>query len=181
MTVASPSLRPPSRAEALRGDEATLFETHHEDLLRSVGRAVNASDALIEDACSFAWCQLLRRQPDRGPQLFGWLRTVAIRQAYRLSRVERRDKHLEELARAPLASTDGWQGLLPDPVGLDDRLRARRALGALASLPERQRRYMALFIAGYSYREITRLTGATHTNVNKHLTRARARLRETPA
>jgi len=46
-----------------------------------------------------------------------------------------------------------------------------------ASLPERQRRHLTLLIAGYRYEEIVRLTGATYTNVNKHLTRARASIR----
>jgi len=36
-----------------------------------------------------------------------------------------------------------------------------------------------LKVAGYSYREICALTGASYTNVNKHLTRGgRARVRE---
>jgi DNA-directed RNA polymerase specialized sigma24 family protein len=36
---------------------------------------------------------------------------------------------------------------------------------------------VALKTAGYSYREIAARFGVTYTNVNKHLTRARARLR----
>ncbi len=41
-----------------------------------------------------------------------------------------------------------------------------------------RRRYLALKVAGYSYGEICALTGASLTNVNKHLTRARAGVRE---
>ena len=60
-------------------------------------------------------------------------------------------------------------------------MEARAALDALAQLPERQRRYLELLVAGYRYEEIVELTGATYTNVNKHLTRARARVREAQA
>lgn len=166
---------------ALRGDEEDLFAKHHEGLLRSVKRAVGAPEALIEDACQFAWTQLIRTQPERGPRLFGWLRTVAIHEAYRLSRTQRRDTALEELA-APDgnggSSPDGWETLIEGGVDLDSHLEAKRALSILASLPERQRRYLTLLVAGYRYQEIVRLTGATYTNVNKHLTRARARVRD---
>lgn len=44
---------------------------------------VVAPDALIEDACSTAWEQFMRYQRERGEKLFGWLRTVAIREAWR--------------------------------------------------------------------------------------------------
>jgi DNA-directed RNA polymerase specialized sigma24 family protein len=160
---------------APRGDETRLFDDHHDRLLRSVRRAINASDALIEDACSFAWVQLLRRQPDRGPMLFGWLRTTAIREAYHLSGLERRDATLDE--RQTPGSGEERDGLVANASDLDTRLEAMHALHLLAELPERQRRYLALFIAGYRYQEIVRLTGATYTNVNKHLTRARANVR----
>lgn len=164
----------------LRGDEADLFAEHHEALLRSVKRTINAPEALIEDACQFAWTQLIRTQPDRGPRLFGWLRTVAIHEGYRLSRTQRRDAALEDLA-APDAnggsSPDGWEALIEGPVDLDSQLEAKRGLSILASLPERQRRYLALLVAGYRYHEIVELAGVTYTNVNKHLTRARASVR----
>src|SRR3954470_14753985 len=81
-----------------RGDEAELYLRHHERLVRAVARVVNAPAALVEDACQTAWLVLLRRQPDRGPTLFGWLRTVAVHEAYRLSREERRHARLEALA-----------------------------------------------------------------------------------
>ncbi len=48
----------------------------------------------------------------------------------------------------------------------------------MAELPERQRRDLVLRVAGFSYREIAELTGGrTYTNVNKHLRKARARIR----
>jgi Sigma-70 region 2 len=73
---------PPQRPTP-RGDEGELYRRHHRDLHRTVARAVNGSRELIEDACQTAWLILLRRQPDR-ERVFGWLRTVAIHEAYRL-------------------------------------------------------------------------------------------------
>ncbi len=175
---------PTDQRPCLRGDEAVLFAEHHDRLVRSVRRAVNAPDALIEDACATAWVQLMRAQPDRGPTLFGWLRTTAIREAYRLSSVQRRDAALEELVSPNgdcESRPDGWEALIADDHDPDSHLEALRALRALASLPERERRYLALLVAGYRYREIVALTGATYTNVNKHLVRARARVREIQA
>ena len=61
---------------------------------------------------------------------------------------------------------------------IDDALEARRALRSLAALPERQRQDLSLRVAGFSYREIAQITGGrTYTNVNKHLAKARARIR----
>ena len=155
----------------LRGDEAQLYRDHHAELERAVRRAVHGPDACVEDACSFAWLQLLRLQPDRAT-VFGWLRTVAIHEAWRLTQRERRDGHLEAIP--------AWT----ERCGSDDLhsdVAAREALATLAALPERQRRYLALFVAGYSYVEITQLCNASRTNVNKHLVRARSSLRRRSA
>lgn len=56
-------------------------------------------------------------------------------------------------------------------------LQAREALGALASLPPKQRQDYALHAAGFTYAEIAQLTGRTYTNVDKTLDKARARMR----
>ena len=152
----------------LRGDEAELYREHHEELRRAVRRAVRGPDACVDDACSFAWLQLLRLQPDR-QTVFGWLRTVAIHEAWELVRREGRDGHLELVP--------DWDELWGTDGAVDRTLAAREALRTLAALPERQRRYLTLLVAGYSYDDITRLCNATYTNVNKHLARARRNVR----
>ena len=152
----------------LRGDEAQLYREHHADLERCVRRAVNGPQACIQDACSFAWLQLLRCQPDRDT-VFGWLSVVAIREGWRLVAREGRDGHLPESAC--------WDELYGH-ADVDLAVGAREGLATLAALPERQRRYLELLIAGYSYDEITELCDVTYTNVNKHLTRARTHLRD---
>jgi len=155
-----------------RGDEADLYDRHHRELMRAVSRHVNAGAALIEDACQYAWLQLLRHQPDRA-SVFPWLYVVGVHEAYRLSTLERRELRLEALATG-----SAWETFIPGSVTLEDQLEALEALRSLARLPDRQRRDLALFVAGYRYREIAQLTGGrTYTNVNKHLTKARAAIR----
>jgi RNA polymerase sigma factor (sigma-70 family) len=154
-----------------RRDADELYRQHHRNLQRAVARAVNAPRELIEDACQTAWTILLRSQPNRAT-VFAWLRVVAIHEAYRLCRVCC-DLHLEDLD-----CEDGWDTLIDGGITLDDTIEARRALERLAELPPRQRRDLALLVAGFSYREIAKITGGrTYTNVNKHLARARARIR----
>lgn len=160
---------------ALQGDEADLFREHHDRLVRSVARTVAAPAVMVEDACQTTWTILLRRQPERGERLFGWLRTVAIREVWRLSRHQRREAWLEELR-----SEDGdWNETFPDDRPFDNAIEARRALEVIASLPARQRTDLGLLIGGHSYREIQQRTpGRTYTNVNKHLAKARARIQQ---
>ena len=177
------AVAPREPESTLRGDEDVLYRRHHVALRRAVARAVQAPEAVIEDACAFAWLQLVRTQPERGPALAGWLRVVAVHEAYRLAGRERREAALEELV-APDdhgGEPGGWEHVLPGGHDLDAGMEARAALDALAQLPERQRRYLELLVAGYRYEEIVELTGATYTNVNKHLTRARASVREAKA
>ena len=157
---------------ALRGDEADLYQQHHQALLIAVAHAINGSPQLVEDACQTAWTVLVRRQPDRA-SVFGWLYVVAIHEAYRLSAIERRELHLEDLA-----IEGDWETILASRVMVEDQLEALEALRALAGLPDRQRRDLSLRVAGFTYREIATMTGGrTFTNVNKHLVRARAAIR----
>ena len=161
-----------------RGDEAELYQRHHRALVRSVGRSVNASRELIEDACQTAWLILLRRQPDRD-RVFGWLRTVAIHEAYRLSGIERRDARLD--AAVSPGAVVGADRVADARACLDGLLDARVALARVAALPPRQRRLFALQIAGLSYAETATLTGDSVRTVDRQLRRAHARVRRQPA
>jgi RNA polymerase sigma factor (sigma-70 family) len=162
----------PRTAATPRGDEDELYRRHNRDLERAVARAVHATPELIEDACQNAWAILLRSQPKR-VSILAWLRVVAVHEAYRLSAVERRATDLEAIAKAV-----SWEKLTAGPDAIDNAIEAREALRALADLPTRQREHLTLFVSGYSYREIAEVTGGrTFTNVNKHLARARARIR----
>lgn len=160
----------------LRGDEADLYAELQPRMLRLLRLRIAGSDALIEDACAFAWLQLLRCQPRRD-SVYGWLCKTAIHAAYNLSRRERRDIRLD--GWAPDTDAESVEPASdPLEVEVERREAARHALDVLAEMPERQRRYHALLASGHSYREICQLTGATYTNVNKHLARASARIHD---
>jgi DNA-directed RNA polymerase specialized sigma24 family protein len=79
----------------LRGDETDLFERHHARLRYHVATYTGATDDFVDEACSFAWVQLLRRHPDR-ESVAGWLWRVAVRETHRLQGVERRQQALHE-------------------------------------------------------------------------------------
>ncbi len=88
--------------------------------------------------------------------------------AWALSHAQRRTVALYELT-----DLDEEPAALAGPADqLEDALEARRALRALAALPERQRRYLTRLASGYSSQEIARVEQASYTNVNKHLRRA---------
>src|SRR5215208_5531471 len=166
-------MQPPTETTPpARGDEAELYRRHHRDLHRAVAHAVNAPRELIEDACQNAWAILLRAQPDR-TSIFGWLYVVATREAFRLCERERCHVHLE--AMFPAGS---WDAVIADAFSIDDIFEVHEALEVIASLPARQRADLTLLVAGFSYVEIAELTGGrTYTNVNKHIAKARARVR----
>jgi RNA polymerase sigma factor (sigma-70 family) len=163
------------RPAALRGDEEQLYREHHQRLVRSVSRAVNADRALIEDACAFAWRQLLETQPERGERIYGWLRQVALREAWRLARRETREQRLDGLRGRV------WDEEFAAEIGLEEQVRAREALRALTRLHPHERRYMELRVAGYCYRELAQRCGTTYTHVNRWVTRANRRLRRLAA
>lgn len=148
-----------------------------------VARCVATTDpGLIDDACQTAWSILARRDDiDLDERGFAWLSTVAIREGWRLARVTRdvpsgafrgaRDSPLEIGEPAALA----WD---PETCALaksvhDDRVRAYR------SLPDDQRKVLALQALGFSYDEMAALTARTAAAVNSRIARGRAGLRST--
>lgn len=157
----------PARLRLLHGDEADVFREHELALRRGVRRAVAGPDAVVDDACAFAWLQFLRGQPDRATAL-GWLRTVAIREAWRLTRIEQHDAHLEQIPN--------WEQLHGRDT-LEPTVDAHQLLQSVADLPHRQRRALLLLAGGHSYAEIATATDGTRDSVNSHLRRARRNLR----
>ena len=83
-------------AANLHGDESELYAEHHDRLIRTVQKRVSTSPANIEDACSYAWFQLMRTDPGRGFPVLAWLTTVAVREAIRLDRRDRRPTELTD-------------------------------------------------------------------------------------
>jgi RNA polymerase sigma factor (sigma-70 family) len=150
----------------LQGDAESLYRLHHVRLVWAVRASVKAPTETIEDACSFAWLQLMRTEPEGGPKLFAWLRTVAIHEAIRLAK---RDAHF--------GNNDAEQNVDARLIDLNTAVEARETARAIGSLRERQRRILLLHLAGYSYKEIAEHTGDTVRTVERQLLRGRQRLR----
>lgn len=159
-------MAPANPPRMLKGDEADIYAEHHRHLMNVLrARVLTTDESILEDASAHAWLQLLRCQPRRDT-VFSWLCAVAIHEAWDLT------KRRQAVVPVP----DCYMPV--ERVTTDIALDARDALTELANLPDRQRRYLTLLIAGHSYRDITRTTGVTYTNVNKHLVRARRTIRQ---
>ena len=141
--------------------------------LREIVRSkVRAPEPLVEDACQIAWSRLIRRADDvRRETALYWLATTAVREAYKLSRRDRRevslDAALEETGELPVASIE------PGPAEVAEM---RDRLATLGGLPERQQRLMWMHAAGLTYVEMAERTGDTRRTVERQLLRAKGRL-----
>jgi RNA polymerase sigma factor (sigma-70 family) len=161
-----------------QGDEAILFERYGRRLVRLTAYTVRTSPDIADDACAFAWAQLLARQPRR-ETVFAWLRTVARHEALRLDGIARRATSLEREAAS--ASADiSTHTIEPE----SHRWTAETAQGMieaqerLAALPVRERTIALLRAAGWRYDELAEHLGLSRTRVGQLLARADARLRE---
>jgi DNA-directed RNA polymerase specialized sigma24 family protein len=154
----------------LLGDEDQLYRTHARTLRRVVRIKVNTSDETVEDACAFAWMQLVSCQPRRNT-VFAWLRTVATREAIRLDRIERnrRSTELGELEHPAL------RDLRTDPHTQDEII---DAFDTLASLKDAQRITLGLHALGFRHSEISEITGDTARTVARQMLRARRAVME---
>jgi RNA polymerase sigma factor (sigma-70 family) len=157
---------PANKRHASQQDVDALYRKHNARLLRAVRMAVTAPAETIEDACSFAWLQLMRTEPDTGPTIFAWLRTVAVREAIRLAKRDARFGHNE--------AEQNVDTRLPD---LETVVEAKEAVRSLSALRQRQSRILMLHLSGYSYQEIAERTGNTVRTVERQLLRGRKRLR----
>jgi RNA polymerase sigma factor (sigma-70 family) len=153
-------------------DPSALYRLHARALERKVAARIHTSRQNIEDACSFAWLQLLTHDVS-DENVLGWLVVVAANQALRLHQRSLRTDRLPEIE-------DGEAIELPDPadgVVARERLLDACALLDQARLTERQRRLVGLQAAGYSYKEIAQRTGSSLTTVQRQLLRAHGRIR----
>jgi RNA polymerase sigma factor (sigma-70 family) len=159
-------------APARVGDETTLFAKLHPKLARQVRRLVRTSEANVQDACSFAFLQLLRYQPSRDG-VFSWLLTVTVREAVKLDQRDRRDRRL------PAREDGGELEPVDERADPEQRLQTLAALEAIAAagLTARQARIVALHAAGHTYQSISEMLGLSKRTVERQLLRARRKLR----
>jgi RNA polymerase sigma factor (sigma-70 family) len=152
---------------------ATLYSLHARRLEQIVRVGVDAPQAVVEDACQFAWSRLvLHASRIRRETVLPWLVTTAIHHALKLIGREERELSLEtmlERAPEPLERL-GVPG--PEEV-LDHRAR----LTEICLLPERQRRLVWLQVLGLSYEEMAMREACTVRTVERQLTRARRTMR----
>jgi RNA polymerase sigma factor (sigma-70 family) len=152
-----------------------LYARSAKEVRGHVRSGVAAPDAVIEDACQFAWSRLLdhhdRVSHDRA---VAWLVTTAVREAFKLTRRASRELSLEAL----MEETGELQISRTAPSALE-ALERRLRLEVLDALPERRRRLLWLQGLGFDYREMATRTGATVRTVERELAKARGRLNRT--
>ena len=144
---------PEERAEQL----TDFYQSHAKRLRRAITQKTSGlNDAIIDDACAFAWETLVRR-PDIGLehyQAYWWMYRVALRQAWALGRARRREQ--------PMGGLNGADENSLEPVALDsdvcdlvaDRVDRATVHEVLGRLHWRERRELLLYAHGFSYQEI---------------------------
>lgn len=159
---------------------ADMYAAHRAQLHRVVLRRGTTSDAIAEDACSFAWMQLLTHdyvelEPPRWGAL-AWLTQTALHQAWKLNATERRAH------AAALASPEDLDEQRSDSAqaapSAGEVAEQRMRLDLIAEIPERPRRFLLRLALGYSYDEIGAAEGASYTTVSKQIARAKRLLRD---
>lgn len=149
----------------IAGDEHRLYLTHANRLRRIVGRTVNTSDANVDDACSFAWLQLLTHRVRR-ESVLGWLVTVATREAWRLD-------HLDRQAQ----SADDEVEMLPSAEDyVELRLLLVETFRELEGIHPRRRRMLLLHAVGFTTEEIAASEGVSKARATQLIYKARLQL-----
>jgi RNA polymerase sigma factor (sigma-70 family) len=142
-------------------------------LERIVRLDVSAPDAVIEDACQFAWSRLAT-DPGRVRLecVLSWLAKTAVHEAIKLLRRANRDLSLELAAQET-------PGILSTATtaGPEELFEHRERLDAIGTLPERQQQMLWLQGIGLTYNDIATTTGCTNRTVERQLLRAKRALR----
>ncbi len=168
--------------EAVRKRAALELIKCHEQTLRRTARRYSLCADDGEDAYQRALVILLTKAPTDDPlQLIRWMQTVTKHEALA---VRRQRERLLGPPGPPDREGEGtdWIQLIPSeragPADLTERReRTARSREALATLKPQELRALTLLAEGYSYREISRITGWTRTKVNRCLAEGRARFR----
>jgi RNA polymerase sigma factor (sigma-70 family) len=152
------------------GDVGELYFLLAPRLEALVRLDVRAPDAVIEDACQFAWSRLLHhRHRVHRETVMAWLVRTAVHEALKLLRRDRRELSLEIAAEEAMPST---------PAQI---VECRERLAELSRLPERQQRALWLHAIGLNYTEIASYEGCTTRTVERQLLRARQTIRQPEA
>ena len=157
-----------------QGDEHELFERYSERLRRVTRFAISTSPEIVDDACAFAWMQLLSSQPRR-ETVWGWLRVVARNRALELDQLARS----QASAEVSIDTNNGHDYLVTADRGrVEVALATMELRERLQRLPQREREIVFLNAAGWRYVELAERLGISYTRVNQLLVRANRRFRE---
>lgn len=137
-----------------------------------VGGRVGTSDANLDDACGFAWTQLVATSPSIGESIFAWLAQVAIREAWRLHRLD-----LRETSRGDDAVVDAIESKLADAEPAE-RVDLAEVAEVIATIHPRKRRMLLLHATGFSLAEIAEEYGISVERARQLVWRARRQVRE---
>jgi RNA polymerase sigma factor (sigma-70 family) len=171
-----------SDVEGARKRAAVETYARHEKALRRTARrySICADDA--DDALQRGLEILLTKAPSDDPrELIRWTQTVVKHEALAVRR--ERERILSGPAARSEPGREDWVALLPsdcaDPAERVERREAiARSREALQSLKPQELRALSLLAEGYSYAEISEITGFSHTKINRALAEGRERFRK---
>jgi RNA polymerase sigma factor (sigma-70 family) len=152
---------------------SALYTQHQPTLHRRVRALVSTTRENVEDACMFAWAQLLQHQLEQPDAVSSWLLTVAKREAIKLEIRSRAAELLHGEFASALEPADPRDHIAARTLTLD----AAAAITA-AGLTDGQTKLVGLRAAGFSYQEIATATSLTVRTVERQLLRADGKLRE---
>lgn len=156
------------------GDVGELYGSLAGRLEQIVRLDVRASDAVIEDACQFAWYRLLHHgHRVHRETVMAWLARTAVHEAFKLVRRDQRELSLDAALEG--GEEPAWATA---PTAPEQLLEYLERIGELRRLPERQQRIVWLHAFGLSYIETAAHEGCTRRTVDRQLLRARAALRD---
>ena len=155
------------------GDVAELYARAAGLVRGQVINEVTAPEAVIDDACQFAWIRLLHhRHRVRGDGAVTWLIATALHEVFKLVRRAGHDLSLEEL----MEETDDLRISRSAPAP-EELVEPRLRLELLRELPERQQRLIWLHGLGFHYPEMAAQTGMSLRAVERQLMKGRRTLR----
>lgn len=175
--------RPGEATAAARKRAAVELIALHERALRQTARRYSLCPADAEDAFQRALEILLTKAPTVDSRdLIRWMQTVTKHEALAVRRNRER-----LLGTAPLPAVGeeedvDWMALIPAPTdGPAERAERHelviRSREALQTLKPAELKALTLLAEGYSYTEISELTGFSRTKVNRCLAEGRERFR----
>ncbi len=166
-------------------DAYNILVDRYRDAVYSVAirymRRTDLADDVTQDAFMRAYDALDSFRNDEGRGFKSWLLRIATNRALDVLRFEAR-RPARSLDAAMDAEDSNWEPVTDadHPVELAERAALQHYLEqALGELAEDQRLAVILFdIEGYSYEEISEISGVAVGTVKSRLHRGRARLRE---